>query len=99
MLKINPKVIKKINMYLLIRKIKKSKNKRLSRFKYGKAFMLDVKKTGIILDLVIPATFGLITLGLIKKFGNKELLRFKWDWETFKAKIKAKTIERRLYTL
>lgn len=38
---------------------------------YGKVLVIPTKPLGIILDLIIPFTFGLITLGLIKLFGKE----------------------------
>jgi len=37
---------------------------------YGKSFDITIKMVGIVLDVVIPMTFGLITLGLCKLFGG-----------------------------
>ena len=75
MLRINPQLIKRHKLNKLIKGIN---NDKMKSFKYGKAIVVDVKKTGVILDLIIPMTFGLITLGLVKFFGNKEIFRFSW---------------------
>jgi len=75
MLKINPKLIRKHKINNIIKASKKAK---MEPYCYGRAFVLDVKKSGIFFDMVVPMTFGLITLGLIKVFGNKELMRFTW---------------------
>ena len=47
---------------------------------YGKVTKFKTKYVGFVLDLIIPFTFGLITLGLIKLYGKelriwKELMK------------------------
>lgn len=48
---------------------------------YGNVFKVMSYHLGLFLDMVIPFTFGLITMGF-KKFYNKELFRI--DTERFR---------------
>ena len=41
---------------------------------YGNVKRLSTKKVGIILDLVIPCTFGIITYTMLKVFGQRIII-------------------------